>query len=288
MSDVNGNTPRAGWYPDPAGSTQQRWWNGTGWTDSLRDAPAAPVPPVEPIAPVAPAAAAAAPATPPAEPATPAAAPYRPAFGEMHPGAPAPQPPYGAPGYSPNAPAAPAYNPAPAYSGPGVGAPQKDPSIRTNTVWIWLIIGLPLLSLFSIFAFDPNEFAREVAAASSTGSTSYSGMGMMANPVYGLVQLLGFAITAATILFGFFDYRALKAAGLQRPFHWAWGFFALIVGPIVYVIGRSVVVKRVTGGGLLPLWVFIGTVVVQIIVGLVWAAQLINAIIEVMPSIQGM
>lgn len=33
--------PPAGWYPDPAGSPQERWWDGRGWTDHLRSRPPA-------------------------------------------------------------------------------------------------------------------------------------------------------------------------------------------------------------------------------------------------------
>lgn len=46
----NGHLPPADWYPDPAGTAQQRWWSGESWTEYFRDAPptAAPVAPVTP------------------------------------------------------------------------------------------------------------------------------------------------------------------------------------------------------------------------------------------------
>ena len=37
------STPNAapGWYPDPGGSSQQRWWDGQQWTDALQGGPPA-------------------------------------------------------------------------------------------------------------------------------------------------------------------------------------------------------------------------------------------------------
>jgi Protein of unknown function (DUF2510) len=37
-------TPPAGWYPDPSGNGQLRWWNGAIWTDHTTR----PLPPVDP------------------------------------------------------------------------------------------------------------------------------------------------------------------------------------------------------------------------------------------------
>ncbi|WP_382309849.1 DUF2510 domain-containing protein [Herbiconiux sp. UC225_62] len=47
MSNADGNqTTPAGWYADPAGSPQLRWWDGGAWTDHLQaPAQAAPVAP---------------------------------------------------------------------------------------------------------------------------------------------------------------------------------------------------------------------------------------------------
>ena len=32
-------TVPAGWYPDPLGHPQLRWWNGEGWTEQVSAAP---------------------------------------------------------------------------------------------------------------------------------------------------------------------------------------------------------------------------------------------------------
>lgn len=36
------SNPVQGWYADPAGSTQLRWWDGTQWTDQYRAGGATP------------------------------------------------------------------------------------------------------------------------------------------------------------------------------------------------------------------------------------------------------
>jgi hypothetical protein len=45
MSDPNAALPVAGWYPDPERDTQDRWWDGTAWSDHRRprEAPAGTV-----------------------------------------------------------------------------------------------------------------------------------------------------------------------------------------------------------------------------------------------------
>ncbi|WP_146084650.1 DUF2510 domain-containing protein [Rathayibacter sp. AY1E3] len=310
--------PRAGWYPDPAGSSRQRWWDGTGWTESLRDAPAAtPTAPAEsgsaqaavtPVPPTAP--------TPPAPPAE------RPAYGETSSGAATsygqsasgrypqqpssadPQQSYGQQGYGQGygqqgagqqqpqqpqqgygqqapqqygqQPQQPYNQQQPQYpeyaAAPGAPVQQRDTSIVTSTPWIWVVVLLPLLSALSIFLLPPSAIV-DSSMASTYGPSSSMGMSTAYLVGLGVLQVVGFLIYAAEVVFAFLDWRQLKRAGLQRPFHWAWAFLA---APYVYVIGRSVVVKRVTGGGLLPLWVFLGVVVVSFLIAIGWTVSLFS------------
>lgn len=53
MTDALNSTVPAGWYPDPWGSTSQRWWDGTAWTEKLQSATDAPVAAEEQYTPVA-------------------------------------------------------------------------------------------------------------------------------------------------------------------------------------------------------------------------------------------
>jgi hypothetical protein len=36
------SSPEPGWYPDPSGSANLRWWNGVSWSDSTHPLPGAP------------------------------------------------------------------------------------------------------------------------------------------------------------------------------------------------------------------------------------------------------
>ena len=224
MSDQNSTTPAAGWYPDPAGSPQTRWWDGTRWTDHY-SAPTAPV------------------VTPAVTPwSTPAA------------GAPTPYPsmtPYGA---------------APALKAPEGTSP--------STPYIWSIAVLPVVSI-----------ALSLAQLATIDATIDSALDPNSAPFtptdlvnYGVSLLLA----AATVLFAVFDVRTLATRGVPRPFHWAWSFFALVSLP-VYMIGRSVVVRRRVGSGLAPMFVNLSLLAVNFVIGIIAAVIAAGRILENVP-----
>ncbi|QEW03797.1 DUF2510 domain-containing protein [Microbacterium lushaniae] len=239
MTDAQQFPP--GWYADPDNPSVHRWWNGTAWTEARQPANPAPAAPAN-AAPAAPASAA--------------------------PAAPAAYPPYQqAPAAYSSAPSA-----YPSYPSAAPAPVRRD--IPTDTPWIWLVVFVPLLSIVPLFFLDWNGFL-EAAVLDPNGSASAEWVGSFTGATL-LLTLLGYLVIAAQIVFAYLDWRALRARGIDKPFHWAWIFFTLVISNGVYVIGRGVVLRRQTGKGLGPVWAWIAVSVGTLIIGVVFASYLLN------------
>lgn len=178
--------------------------------------------------------------------------------------------------------------PQPAYGQlapqPGHGQPMPygqapvssvDAATPTSTVWIWLVIALPVLSSVPLFLVDWQRFMERSMAAQS----SLEPMAQLApytDPWYLVASLFGWGSYALIVLFSYLDRRALIRRGFRQPFHWAWSFLSYLV----YVIGRSVVVKRQAGRGSAPMWVGIAVTAVLVAAFVVWFAVIMTMAFE--------
>lgn len=139
------------------------------------------------------------------------------------------------------------------------------------TVWIWLIVVLPIVALIPFFLWDTEKYLqRSMAGDPMAELSAYS------DPMYLAAQLLGWVAYAASIVFAYFDLVALRKLGYAKQFHWAWTF----LGALVYVIGRSVVVKRQAGYGATPIAVGITLYVGAIIGVLVWTFTMVENVMD--------
>ena len=149
---------------------------------------------------------------------------------------------------------------------------KAPPGTDGNTVWIWLIIFLPLLPVLllflvpwdSMFAFDPTSDDPRVGVSAS--------FAIFLSPFYWLAVGAGYAIYGLSVWFAYLDVKELSARGVPKPFHWAFAF----IGGVVYTIGRAVVVKRRTGRGHAPLWAEIAVLLVTVAL-VVWLEVVIFA-----------
>jgi hypothetical protein len=140
------STP-AGWYPDPESPSQQRYWDGTRWTEHRAPLVSAPAP--APAAPVPPAAA---PAPPTPVPPTPAPVPPAPV-------PPAPVPPAPFPGGVPG-------GPGPAAPGYGTYEPAPAPAKKSRKT-LWIVLGvvaalIAVLVVIGVLAKDPSETLEDI------------------------------------------------------------------------------------------------------------------------------
>ncbi|MEE2569977.1 DUF2510 domain-containing protein [Pseudarthrobacter sp. J64] len=226
MSEAGNQGIPPGWYNDPAGSSRQRWWNGTAWTDQLSD-----------------------------------------------PG------PYGGstPGYS-------AGHPAGYPAGyPMAGYQPERPRISDQTPvynpLIWVITLLPLVTVALLLVWNPDFSTLYVDPSGDYNPTMDPGA--IFTPAYLLLVGSSFPLYGATVVLAYFDSERLKKDGVVRPFHWAWSF----LGTAVYVIGRSVIVRKVAPGrGLVPVWVLIGVIVLSIIVSTMKITAMTSSMINTLST----
>lgn len=194
--------------------------------------------------------------------------------------------------------AAPAYSSAPAYPGtpapagyggypaaPSVGAqPVLRRDIPTNTVWVWLVVFLPLVGVLSLFLFDWSSYIRESFYAGLYGEPGAMGTDAIVSTVATLASVV---LGALVVLFSFLDWRQLRGRGVEKPFHWAWSFLVLVIGSgLVYVIGRGVVLRRRTGSGLAPVWASIVVTVVSIVIAAIWFVIILTQVFTLIEEAQ--
>ncbi|QWT22716.1 DUF2510 domain-containing protein [Subtercola sp. PAMC28395] len=140
---------------------------------------------------------------------------------------------------------------------------QIGPATPVYNAFIWLMVLVPLIDTVALALLNFGSLMTDSMRASlyNPGASRYSSTSMMYTPGYIAVQLLGFAIYAIIVVLAYLDWKRLGTLGFPRRFHWAWGFLS-----VVYVIGRSVVVRQQTGRGLAVIWVYIGVFVIQLLV----------------------
>jgi hypothetical protein len=139
--------------------------------------------------------------------------------------------------------------------------------------YIWVVIALQLVALGTLFGYD----------MTGTMLASANGLSVYGTPGYLLFAGLGWLSYGLAVLFSYLDRRTLLQDGFDRPFHWAWAF----LGSAVYIIGRSIIVKRRAGRGLAPIWVWAVITIATIIVVIVKVSNAMSALFENLPTIPG-
>src|SRR5690606_20895629 len=138
------------------------------------------------------------------------------------------------------------------YSTAAYGELKAPEGTDGNTVWVWLVILVPMLPVFTLLlddwsrTFDLND--------------PLTGVRFMLTPGYLIATLAGWVVYGLSVWFSYLDYRELGVRQVPRQFHWAWAFLS----SAVYAIGRSVVVTRRTGRGRAPMWVQIIMLLVMV------------------------
>jgi hypothetical protein len=162
--------------------------------------------------------------------------------------------------------------------------PQLAEGTKVDTVWIWIVALGMLINLIPLFFFDFGAYMRSIVALETDPTAGVGSAMVNLLGFYALSWGLGLLTYGLTVFSAFRDYKHLVVVGAVRPFHWA---FAFIPYPLVYLIGRHVVLRKMTRTSGAPLWTHVALLVLLFIGSLVWAmvifAQIMNEITTMYP-----
>ena len=164
----------------------------------------------------------------------------------------------------------------------GIARPLLPADRPVYGVWIWLIVLLPLLSYLSFFLWQPSFDYLSVDPRSPGAVTSM--YASMLTPGYFVIVAWSWVLYGLTVVFAWRDVVWLRGQGVVRPFAWPWAFLLPGWGGLVYLIGRSVIVRRVAAPrGLTPIWVAIAVIAVGFVVSIVWVISLMSGLMSHLP-----
>jgi hypothetical protein len=153
---------------------------------------------------------------------------------------------------------------------------------------IWVIVGLQILPWIALTLFPWGEYMAGIVQSeidmarsmldSPGASNPLALMSVVLSPSYLAITLGSYILFALSIVLAWRDRAALLQSQVPRPFHWAWSFLS----PTVYIIGRSVIVRRRVGSGIAPMWVHIISAVIATIV---YLAVILSAMMSLMSVI---
>lgn len=170
-------------------------------------------------------------------------------------------------------------------------APAPTPAatlqqVPTGTPWIWLVVLLPLLSTPALLLVDWRGYIELSLywgwlSASPDPAADMEALLPYAVQVFSTFlwpMLVGWLVYAATVVSSWLDHRTLRARGIERPFAWPWAF----LGSTVYLVGRSVIVRRRTGRGLAPLWTGVAVYAANIVFAIVVSVMIMSTAFELL------
>ena len=173
---------------------------------------------------------------------------------------------------------------------------QSLPPASSRTVWNWLIVALPILTSILAFGYladwqrifpqivqlmvdDVARVDRPTCDSAGVASELMSlFFELFFSPWLWTSFILGWGAYAASVRFAVLDVRALTGRGFLQPFPWAWTFLS----PLVYVIGRHVVVRRQGSTERAPLMVSVISQSLAFVAMTYWTVVLTMQALELM------